>query len=149
MADHKVGQFRCPPRIGPETLFLRPETPGWQAEAGDSGPQGLKTPVCLARVWYATRVGRPRFQSGVGPGTFVSCRRIRCWGHLGRRLRPSRPETLALVGQQWLHSVEDYIKPSSTSRRGCGFHSLSSIVAKLQSTRSLFLATRTRSPFGI
>jgi hypothetical protein len=71
-------------------------------------------------------------------------------------LRPETPvlgslraETPALVGQQRLHFVEDYIKPSSTSRRGCGFHSLSSIVAKLQSPRSLSLATRTQSPFGI
>jgi hypothetical protein len=43
--------------------------------------------------------------------------------------------------------VEDYIKPSSTSRRSYGFHSLSSIVAKLQSPRSLSLATRTQKPF--
>jgi hypothetical protein len=64
-------------------------------------------------------------------------------------LESLRAETPALVGQQWLHFVKDYIKPSSTSRRCCGFHSLSSIVAKLQSPRSLSLATRTQSPFGI
>jgi hypothetical protein len=29
-------------------LCLWPETPGRQAEAGDSGPQGTETPVCLA-----------------------------------------------------------------------------------------------------
>jgi hypothetical protein len=64
-------------------------------------------------------------------------------------LESLRTETPALVGQQRLHFVEDYIKPSSTSRRGYGFHSLSSILAKLQSPRSLSLATRTQSPFGI
>jgi hypothetical protein len=64
-------------------------------------------------------------------------------------LESLRAETLALVSQQWLHFVEDYIKPSFTSRRGYGFHSLSSIVAKLQSHRSLSLATRIQSPFGI
>jgi hypothetical protein len=58
-------------------------------------------------------------------------------------------ETLAHIGQQWLHFVKDDIKPYSTSRRGCGFHSLSFIVAELQSTRSSILATRTQSPFGI
>jgi hypothetical protein len=26
---------------------------GWQAEAGDSGPQGPETPVCLAGLWSA------------------------------------------------------------------------------------------------
>jgi hypothetical protein len=54
-------------------------------------------------------------------------------------LESLRAETPALVGQQWLHFVEDYIKPSSTSKRGDGFHSLSSIVAKLQNPRSLSL----------
>jgi hypothetical protein len=44
--------------------------------------------------------------------------------------------------------MEVYIKPSSTSRRGCGFHSLSSIVAKLQSPRSLSLATRLKALLG-
>jgi hypothetical protein len=64
-------------------------------------------------------------------------------------LESLRAETPALVIQQRLHFVEDYIKPSITSRSGCGFHSLSSNVAKLQSTRSLSLANRTQSPFGI
>jgi hypothetical protein len=32
---------------------LWPETPGRQAEAGDSGPQGPETPVCLAGVLIA------------------------------------------------------------------------------------------------
>jgi hypothetical protein len=132
-----------------EDFCLRPESPGHHAEAKDSGRQGPETPVCLAQVWYASWVGRLSNQSGVGPKTLVSGRRLRCWDHLGWRVRSSRPETLALVGQQRLHFVEDYIKPSSTSRRGCSFHSLSSIVAKLQSPRSLSLATRTQSPFGI
>jgi hypothetical protein len=96
-----------------------------------------------------SRVGRLRRQPEVGPKTFVSSWRLWRWSHLGRRLWPSWPDTPALVDQQWLHLVEDYIKPSSTSRRGCGFYSLSSIVAELQSTRSSILATRTQSPFGI
>jgi hypothetical protein len=41
----KVGQFRCPPGVGPETFCLWPETLG---VAGDSGPQGPETPVCPA-----------------------------------------------------------------------------------------------------
>jgi hypothetical protein len=149
LACHRVGRFRHPSGIGPETLCLWPETPGRRAEAGDSDPQGPETTVCLAWLGHAPRVGRLKHQPKIGPETFVSGRRLRCWSHLGQRLRPSWPETLALVGQQRLHFVEDYIKPSSISRRGCGFHSLSSIVAELQSTRSSILATRTRSPFGI
>jgi hypothetical protein len=111
----------------------------------------LETPVPRGRrlrsVWLDS--GQLRLQSRVGPETLVPGRRLQCWSHLGRRLRPSRLETPALVGQQRLHFMEDYIKPSSTSRRGRGFHFLSSIVAKLQSPRSLSLATRTQSPFGI
>jgi hypothetical protein len=109
--------------------------------AGDSGLSGWSR----VAIWLR----RFRCQARVGPETFVSGRRLWPWSHLGQRLRPSRPETPALVVQQRLHFVEDYIKPSSTSRRGCGFHSLSSINTKLQSTRSLSLANRTQSPFGI
>jgi hypothetical protein len=149
LACHRVGRLRRPPGIGPETVCLWPESSGRRAEAGDSGPQGPETPVCLARLWHVPWVGRLRHQPKIGLKTFVSGQRLRCWSHLGRRLRPSWLETPTLVGQQRLHFVEDYIKPSSTSRRGCGFHSLSSIFTKLQSTRSSILATRTRSPFGI
>ena len=49
----KVGQFRCPPRVGPETFCLWPETPGRHAEVGDSGPQGPETPVCPVVVRIA------------------------------------------------------------------------------------------------
>jgi hypothetical protein len=125
LAWHRVGRPRRPPRIGPETLCLWPESPGQRTEAGDSGPHGPKTPVCLALLWHIPRVGRLRHQPRIGPETFVSGRRLQCLSHLGRRLRPSWPETPGLVGQQRLYFVEDYIKPSSTSRRGCGFHSLS------------------------
>jgi hypothetical protein len=149
LACHRVGRLRCPPGIGLETFvtgrslrvdMLKPETPVLR---------GRRLWSVFARVWYATWVGRLSNQSGVGPETLVSGRRLRRWSHLGRRLRPSWPETPALVSQQRLYFMEDYIKPSSTSRRGCGFHSLSSIVAELQSPRSLSLATRTQSPFGI
>jgi hypothetical protein len=141
-----------------------------KSDSSDALPKlGRRLSVSGRRLWVGRRLRSPgvrdsglsgltrfaiwleqfRDQAGVGPETSVSGRRLRPWSHLGWRLRPSRPETPALVVQQWLHFVEDYIKPSSTSRSGCGFHSLSSIVAKLQSTSSLSLANRTQSPFGI
>jgi hypothetical protein len=52
MAFLQVGRFRCPPRIGLETLCLWPKIPGWQAEAGDFGPQEPETPVRLAKPWF-------------------------------------------------------------------------------------------------
>jgi hypothetical protein len=91
----------------------------------------------VARSYPGSRVGRLRRQPRVGPKTFVSSQRLRCWSHLGRRLQPYLPETPALVDPQWLHFVEDYIKPSSTSRRGCGFYSLSPPL--LQSFKALDL----------
>jgi hypothetical protein len=53
LAIPKVGRFKCPSGVGPETFCLWPETPGWHAEAGDSGPQGPETPVCLAGLGFA------------------------------------------------------------------------------------------------
>jgi hypothetical protein len=50
LAYHRVGRFRHPPGIGPETLCLWPETPGRRAEAGDSGPQGPVTRVNSTNV---------------------------------------------------------------------------------------------------
>jgi hypothetical protein len=142
LADYRVGQLRCPPGVGPETFvssqtlrvdLLKLETPAFRVRRLRS--------VTLIRM--RTFIGRLRLQPAVGPETFVSGGRLRCSSHLGQRLWPSWLETPALVDQQRLHFVEHYIKPSSTSRRGCGFYSLSSIVAKLQSTRSPILATRT------
>jgi hypothetical protein len=86
LAWHRVGWPRRPPRIGPETLCLWPESPGQRTEAGDSGPHGPETPVCLALLWHIPRVGRLRHQPRIGPETFVSGRRLRCLSHLGRRL---------------------------------------------------------------
>jgi hypothetical protein len=62
---------------------------------------------------------------------------------------PARAETPAWVELQWLDMVKDYIKPSPTSRIGCGSHSLTPIAAKLKIPRSPPLVNRTWSPLGI
>jgi hypothetical protein len=107
-------------------FFLRPESSCRYAEARDSDLQGPETPVHVFHTTKDVGAGRLWLQPGIGPETFVSGRRLWCCSHIGRRLRPSWPKTLALINQQRLHFVEHYIKLSSTSRRGCGSYSLSS-----------------------
>jgi hypothetical protein len=99
--------------------------------------------------FLASRGVRIRCQPRVWPETLVSGWRLRpdmTWSGVSGT---SKTKTSAQVGHQRLEILEHYIKPFSTFRRACSFHSLFTINAKLKFTRSPSLSTRTWTPFGI
>jgi hypothetical protein len=98
LACHRVGQFRRPPKIGPETLCLWPETPGRRAEAGDSGLSGLAqactkgwTAQTPTRNWAGDFCLRPKT-------LVLESLRAETPALLARDSCPSRPATVTFRG---------------------------------------------------
>jgi hypothetical protein len=156
----------------PETLALRPRDSAkdlvllFAASASQEKSLSCRPIVrpetIIWQVWYQ-RLWPPRVRhsGGVTQSSEVSHRRrpkVRMetlslwlesptWHNLDRRLWALMLETSAQVDQQQSLFVGIYIKPYSSPRRGCDFHSLNFIDEKLNFTWSPTLATRTWYPF--